>query len=331
MSPIKRIVVLGDGGWGTTLAILLERKGYLVTLWSAFAAYAKLLDRKRTNQVFLKGVKIPRGIRITADTACLKGADLVVVAVPSAYLRRVLKKTARSYSPSIPVVSVVKGIENSTLMRMSEVVREEWQAQRLAVLSGPTIAQEVAHRVPTAAVVSSTDNEWMLEAQDIFMTPGFRVYANPDVVGVELAGSLKNIIAIACGISDGLGFGTNTKAAILSRGLVEMARLGEAMGGRKETFSGIAGLGDLVTTCFNELSRNHYVGFEIGRGRAVKKVLGPMKMVAEGVPTAKSAWRLGRKYGVDMPITHEVYQVLFNNKTPRVAVDHLLARAKKVE
>lgn len=331
MSHARRVVVLGDGGWGTTLAILLEHKGYLVTLWSAFPAHARLLNRQRTNADFLKGVKIPQAIRITADASCLKEADLVVVAVPSAYLRRILKKTARFYGKSIPVVSVVKGVENATLMRMSQVVRQVWRSERVAVLSGPTIAQEVAHGVPTAAVAASADKMWMLEVQDIFMAPGFRVYANSDVVGIELAGSLKNIIAIACGISDGLGFGTNTKAAILSRGLVEMARLGVAMGGRKETFSGIAGLGDLVTTCFNELSRNHYVGFEIGKGRSVKKVLGSMKMVAEGVVTARSAWRLGRKYGVELPIIHEVYQVLFKNKSPRVAVGHLLARAKKTE
>ncbi len=331
MTRARKITVLGDGGWGTTLAILLEHKGFAVTLWSAFEVYARRLDRKRVNTTFLKGVRIPSGIRITSDLESLVGADLAVVAVPSVYLRDVLKKARRYHASSAPVVSVVKGIETNTLLRMSEVIQEEWGSARVAVLSGPTIAQEVAHGIPTAAVVSSSDNEWMLEAQDIFMAPSFRVYANPDVIGVELAGSLKNVIAIACGISDGLGFGTNTKAAILSRGLVEMARLGEAMGGRKETFAGIAGMGDLVTTCFNELSRNHYVGYRIGQGRAVKSILGRMKMVAEGVPTAQSAWQLGRKYGVEMPIAQEVYQVLFKNKSPRLAVDHLLSRERKAE
>ena len=331
MSKFRKILVIGDGGWGTTLAILLFRKGFQVTLWSAFKDYAKVLDKKRININFLKGIEIPKGIRITADFGDAFPADLVILAVPSSYLRDVLLKGFMFYSKGTPVVSVVKGIENKSLLRMSEVIGEVWKSSHLAVLSGPTIAQEVAKGIPTTAVISSRNNEFMGAAQDIFMTPYFRIYTNVDVIGVELAGSLKNIIAIACGISDGLRFGTNTKAAILSRGLVEMARLGEAMGANKETFNGIAGLGDLVTTCFNSLSRNHFVGEKIGEGKSLKEILHSMKMVAEGVPTAKSAYLLGKKFGVDMPITNEIYQVLFKNKSPKAAVNHLMLRQKKAE
>jgi glycerol-3-phosphate dehydrogenase (NAD(P)+) len=331
MSKFSKILVVGDGGWGTTLAILLYQKGFQVTLWSAFRDYARVLDKKRTNINFLKGIKIPRGIRITADFNDAFPADLILLAVPSFYLRGVLLKASPFYDRDTPVVSVVKGIENNSLLRMSEVINDVWKSPRLAVLSGPTIAQEVAKGIPTTAVISSKNKGFRNAAQDLFMTPYFRIYTNADVAGVELAGSLKNIIAIACGISDSLGFGTNTKAAILTRGLVEMARLGVAMGASKETFTGIAGLGDLVTTCFNPLSRNHFVGEKIGEGKSLKQILHSMKMVAEGVPTAKSAYLLGKKFGVDMPITDEIYHVLFKNKSPKAAVKHLMLRQKKAE
>lgn len=331
MIKYKRIVVLGDGGWGTALAILLSRKGCAVTLWSAFQTHALLLDKKRVNKNFLPGVMIPRRLRIVADPACLKSADLVVLAVPSPYLRRVLLKGHKFISPCIPVVSVVKGIERRTLLRATEVIRNVWHSRKLGVLSGPTIAQEVARGIPTAAVAASTDKIFREEIQELFMTPSFRIYTNPDVPGVELGGSLKNIIAIACGISDGLGFGTNTKAAILTRGLAEMARLGVKLGGHRETFFGIAGLGDLTTTCFNALSRNHYLGERLGRGAALKEVLGSMKMVAEGVLTTKAAFRLAMKNKVDMPITTEIYRVLFKKKPVRETVRHLMMRRKKAE
>ncbi len=331
MKKSKRIVVLGDGGWGTTLAILLSRKGYPVVLWSAFEDYARLLERKRENVSYLKGIRIPKAVRITPDLSCLETAHCVVVAVPSQYLRGVLTKGRAFVGADCPVVSVVKGIENRTLLRMSQVISEVWPDRRVSVLSGPTIAQEVARGIPTTAVASSCDDAWMLETQDLFMAGTLRVYANPDVVGVELGGSLKNIIAIACGISDGLGFGTNTKAAIVSRGLVEMARLGESMGARRETFAGIAGLGDLVTTCFNTLSRNHFVGEQIGKGIPVRRILAHMKMVAEGVPTSKSAWMLGKKYEVELPIISEIYHVLFKGESAAAAVDRLMLRAKKTE
>jgi glycerol-3-phosphate dehydrogenase (NAD(P)+) len=214
---------------------------------------------------------------------------------------------------------------------MSEVIRQVWKCDALAVLSGPTIAQEVVRGIPTAAVVASSRPGLARCVQNIFMTPTFRIYINTDVTGVELGGSLKNVIAIACGIADGLRFGTNTKAALVARGLAEMARLGTAMGAKEETFMGISGLGDLVTTCFSPFSRNHFVGAEIGRGVRMKTIMGRMKMVAEGVPTAKSAWALAKKYRVDMPITNEIYHVLYNGRTAAAAVRNLMLREKKTE
>ncbi|MGE5280082.1 MAG: NAD(P)H-dependent glycerol-3-phosphate dehydrogenase, partial [Deltaproteobacteria bacterium] len=318
----KRIVVLGDGGWGTTLALMLHKKGVRVTLWSAFPEYAHRMRRTRRNPFYLKGVPIPAAIDITSAPDALWGADGVVVGVPSQYLRGVLERTKRSFRQDCPVISVVKGIEFRSLLRMSQVIAHVWGARRVAVLSGPTIAFEVARGIPSTAVAASDDAALMRSVQKLFMAPAFRVYTNSDVTGVELGGSLKNIIAIACGISDGLGFGSNTKAALVSRGLAEMSRLGRAMGARPDTFAGIAGLGDLVTTCFSGLSRNHNVGAAIGRGRTLKDIMGHMRMVAEGVPTARAVWRLSRRLRVDMPITEEIYRVLFQAKSPRRAVEH---------
>lgn len=331
MPHFKKVTVLGDGGWGTALAILLHGKGYRVTLWSAFEDYARVLDQKRINPFYLKGVKIPKSLSISSDLKEVLACDLIIVAVPSQYLRGVLLKGAGFYNLTTPVVSVVKGIENGTLLRMSQVVEDVWHSRFIAVLSGPTIAQEVAHGIPTTAVVSSKDKKLMFILQDFFMNSYFRIYTNSDLVGVELGGSLKNIIAIACGISDGLGFGTNTKAAILSRGLAEISRLGVAMGAKKETFSGVSGLGDLVTTCFNRLSRNHFVGEKIGEGISLQKTMASMKMVAEGVRTVKAALDLGKKYNVDLPITREIYRVLFKRCSPKTAVRSLMLREKKAE
>ncbi|MDD5018980.1 MAG: NAD(P)-dependent glycerol-3-phosphate dehydrogenase [Candidatus Omnitrophica bacterium] len=331
MKKIRNIVVLGDGGWGSTLSILLFRKGFSVALWSPFEDYARYMDRHRSNPRYLKGITIPRGMRITSDLSCLEGADMIVVAVPSKFIRSVLARGRDFIAPQIPVVSVVKGIEDGTLLRMTEVIREIWGSRRVAALSGPTIAPEVAKGIPTTIVASSSDGALMRLVQDVFMTSVFRVYTNADVTGVELGGSLKNVIAIACGISDGLGYGTNTKAAIVSRGLAEMARLGAAMGAKRDTFAGIAGLGDLVTTCFNPLSRNHSVGERIGMGETVGQILASMKMVAEGVLTARSACGLARKFRVSMPISTEIYNVLFRHTHPRTAVKNLMERKKKSE
>lgn len=327
------IAVLGDGGWGTTLAILLHRKGFKVTLWGAFPEYVSYLDKKRINNKFLPGVKIPRAIGITPDLKeAVSDKNLIIIAIPSQYLRGVLKKIKHTGYPKQAIyLSVIKGIEIGSLKRMSEIIRAELGNIRLAVLSGPTIAHEVAMGIPTTAVVASSDRHTRDYLQGIFMTDRFRIYTNDDVAGVELGGSLKNIIAIACGISDGLGFGANTKAALLSRGLAEIARLGHVMGARVMTFSGISGLGDLVTTCISPYSRNRFVGEKIGKGISLKEIKKLQAGVAEGVPTAKSAYLLSRKYKVDMPITKEIYRVLYKNKSPLKAVRDLMGRQKRKE
>lgn len=327
------IAVLGDGGWGTTLAILLSKKGHTVKLWGAFPDYVRTLEQRRINSRFLPGIRIPRQVKITPSLEeALSAASVVVLAVPSQHLRSVLKRAKEAGAPRDSIyVSVIKGIEMGSLLRMSEVIREGLGGVKLAVLSGPTIAHEVACGIPTTAVVASSDSKIRKRLQDLFMTAAFRVYTNNDVIGVELGGSLKNSIAIACGISDGLGFGANTKAALLSRGLAEISRLGHAMGARVGTFSGISGLGDLVTTCISPYSRNRFVGEQIGKGKTLVQVEGRMQMVAEGIPTTRSAFELGKRYGVEMPIVREVFLVLYKNKSPVKAVKDLMEREKKEE
>jgi len=327
-----RITVLGDGGWGTTLAVLLSSKGYPVTLWSAFNDYAKLMIRTRLNPKFLPGVKIPQSVQISGNIRiAVADKEIIVLAIPSQYTRGILNKIIGNFAKNTIFLSVTKGIEISSLKRISEIIHATLGPVKLAVLSGPTIAQEVAKGIPTTVVAASHDKKIRKTIQEIFSTEKFRVYTNPDVIGVELGGSLKNVIAIACGVSDGLGFGTNTKAAILSRGLAEISRLGKAMGARPETFSGISGLGDLVTTCISKQSRNRFVGEQIGKGKNLKQIYKHMQMIAEGVSTTKSAYALSLKYKVDMPITKEVYRLLYLNKSPRQVVKDLMTRKSKEE
>lgn len=335
-----KIAVLGDGGWGTTLAILLYRKGFKVTLWGAFADYVAYVNKKRINTRFLPGIRIPKNIEITHDLkSAIYGKQLIILATPSQYMRSVLRKIKKiGYSKDALYLNVTKGIEVQTLRGMSELIHDELGNIKLAVLSGPTIAQEVAKEIPTTAVIASRDKRIRKYLQNIFSTERLRIYTNSDVIGVELGGSLKNIIAIAAGISDGLGFGTNTKAAILSRGLAEISRLGHAMGARSRTFSGISGLGDLVTTCISPYSRNRFVGEQIGKGKSLNQIKSHMQMpacrqagVAEGVLTTKSAYALSLKYKVYMPITREVYFVLYKNKSPLRAVRDLMLRERKEE
>jgi len=328
----QRIAILGDGGLGTTLAILLSNKGYPVTLWGVFPDYVKIMSKTRSNPKFLPKIKIPGQIIITSDIKnAVKEKEIIVLAIPSQYTRQTLKKIKNRFSKKTIFLSVTKGIEIASSMRMSEVIQEELGQVKLAVLSGPTIAQEVAKGIPTTAVVASPDKNTRKTIQDIFSTERFRVYTNSDMTGVELGGSLKNVIAIACGVSDGLGFGTNTKAAILTRGLAEISRLGKAMGAKSNTFSGISGLGDLVTTCISRQSRNRSVGELIGKGKRLKEIYRHMQMVAEGVPTAKSAYALSLKYKIDMPIIQQVYCLLYKNKSPHQAVSDLMARKSKEE
>ncbi|MBI3333659.1 MAG: NAD(P)-dependent glycerol-3-phosphate dehydrogenase [Candidatus Omnitrophica bacterium] len=328
----RRVTVLGDGGWGTCLAILLAGQGNRVTLWGAFADYVAQVRRSRENLKFLPGVAIPDGVALTSELAeALAGPEAVVVAVPSQYLRQVLQRAAADSWGRAQVISVVKGIEPDTLLRMSQLIRALVPAKRLAVLSGPSISYEVARGIPTTVVAASEDPALAREVQALFSTERFRVYTSTDVVGVELGGALKNVIAIACGAADGLGFGTNTKAALMTRGLVEMARLGAAMGAKGETFSGLSGLGDLITTCFSPHSRNRRVGEEVGKGRPMAEVTQGMAQVAEGVTTARSAQALARKHRVDMPIAAAVVQVLYEGKSPKEAVRELMLRDPKPE
>ena len=328
-----KISVLGDGGWGTTLAILLHQKGFSVSLWGAFPGYVRLLDKKRINPRFLPDVKIPREIEIIdCLESAISGKDLIVFAIPSEYIRAVLKKIKKlGFDRNCAYISVSKGIEIGSLKRVSEIIREELGNVRLGVLSGPTIVREIVAGKPATAIVAARNIALAKYLQDVFMSKSFRIYTSSDVVGVELGGSLKNVIAIACGISDGMGLGTNAKAAILSRGLSEISRLGMKMGAEAKTFSGLSGLGDLVTTCSSPYSRNRSIGEQIGKGKTLSSIKKNMKMVAEGVPTAKSAYRLSKKFSVEMPIIEQVYSVLYKNKNPLLAVKELMLRKKKEE
>ena len=331
MQKALKIAVLGDGGWGTTLAILLSMKGCKVTLWGAFPKYIDFLSRKRENKKFLPGIRIPNSILLTYNIkAAVTDNDIIVLAIPSQYMRKVLKKIPQQAGKRI-YVSVSKGIENKTLLRMSEVIEQELGKVDLAVLSGPTISYEVARGMPTTAVVASKNPGMSKFVQGVFNTHEFRVYNSSDVTGVELGSSLKNIIAIAAGICDGFGFGSNSKAAILTRGLVEITKLGTAMGAKKETFSGLSGLGDLVTTCISPHGRNRWLGEQIGKGKSLREILRYTEMAIEGVPTAKSAYRLAKKHKVEMPITEQIYKILHNDKSPNLAVKELMLRPMKAE
>jgi|CXWL01.1.fsa_nt_gi glycerol-3-phosphate dehydrogenase (NAD(P)+) len=331
-STIQKISVIGDGGWGTTLAIYLEAKGYDVLVWGAFSDYAKQVAQKRENFKFLPGIKISKRIAWVSDLSLAIGhADLIVLATPSQYLSSVLKKIKNCDYSKKTFVSAIKGIEIDSLKRMSQIIYEELGKVPLAVLSGPTIATELARGIVTTAVVASHKPSIALKLQKVFHSKIFRIYTNADVVGVELGGSVKNVIALACGICDGLKLGTNAKAAVLTRGLAEMARLGQALGAKKETFYGLAGLGDLVTTCVNEKSRNRSVGEAIGQGNDVNKILKSMSMVAEGVTTAKAVYHLSRKLKIQMPISQEVYNIIYKKKNVKAALESLMMRGFKPE
>jgi glycerol-3-phosphate dehydrogenase (NAD(P)+) len=328
----KKISILGDGGWGTTLSILLCRKGFSVSLWSISPDYAESLKQNRENKKFLPGFKIPRNIVITSDiNTAIKDAQIIIVAIPSQFLRSVLRKLKGLRLKASFLASVTKGIENKTFKRPSQIIQEELKIRKIAVLSGPTIAWEIAAGLPASAVCASKDKKIAKEAQDIFSTDRFRIYTCADIAGIELGGALKNIIAIAAGISDGLGLGTNAKAALFTRGLVEIKRIGVALGAEEETFNGLSGMGDLVTTCISQNSRNRHVGEEIAKGKKLNDIIKETEMVAEGIETARSVYELSKKLNIDTPITNEVYKVLFEAKSPSEAVTDLMTRTKKPE
>ena len=331
-----KIAVLGAGSWGTTLAILLEEKGYPVRLWEFFPDLAEMLRSEGENKRFLPGIPIPGGITITSSIdEALEGATDIFFVVPSHTVRSVagLVRESSAFSKGMTVVNAAKGLEEKTLCRMSEVLGQELPIPggRIVGLLGPSHAEEVSRRMPTSIVVAGPDQKVLERVQGICMTEYFRVYTNIDIVGVEIGVSLKNTIAIASGICDGLGFGDNTKAALITRGLAETKRLARKLGSREETLSGLAGVGDLIATCMSRHSRNRHVGEQIGRGKKLDEVLGEMVMVAEGVKTTRAAVRLAKRVSVELPIAEQVYKVLFYNKDPRKAIRDLMVRKAKRE
>ncbi|MFC1570332.1 NAD(P)H-dependent glycerol-3-phosphate dehydrogenase [Candidatus Omnitrophota bacterium] len=325
---MSKVAVIGDGGWGTALAILLQTKGIDTILWSAFPEYSELLKEKRENTKFLKGIPMPEELTITSSVSDIEGAEYVFFVVPCEHLRSVLDKFKGLKCSNI--ISAVKGVENGTLERPSEILEEYFPESKICVVSGPSISYEVARGIPTTVVIASKDNGCK-DVQDLMTTDRFRVYTSGDIIGVEMGGALKNIIAIAAGISDGLGFGTNTKAAILTRGLVEMTRLGVAMGADRTTFVGLSGIGDMATTCISSHSRNRWFGEEIGKGGKIEDILSQTEMVVEGQATSKSVYELAKKYNVEMPVSEKVYEVLYEGKDPREAVKELMTRDPKEE
>jgi len=326
------VAVIGTGGWGTALAVLLHGNGHRVTLWGRLKEEVEPIVAAGENEAFLPGVKIPRQIGLTLDAKlALRAAELVTVAVPSHGMRPICEKLREFLPPGVPLVSVAKGIEIETGARMSEVMTEVLRTDRIVVLSGPSHAEEAARGVPTAVVVASRQAQLAADVQRAFMSDRFRIYTHDDVVGVELGGALKNVIAIAAGVCDGIGFGDNTKAALCTRGLAEMTRLGVALGARRETFFGLSGVGDLIVTAFSRHSRNRGFGERLGRGETAREVAASTQMIAEGVKTADAAWQLARRHGVDVPITREVYAILYEGKPPKQAVRDLMTREAKPE
>ncbi len=330
-----KIGIIGAGSWGTALAILLGNKGFKVDLWVRRAYLAEKIASTGENQEYLSGFALPKTVLPTADPEkAVRGKELVILAVPSHAVGETTAKIKDFLDNNCIIVNTAKGIAEKELKRLSQVIEYELSPEvkaRIAVISGPNHAEEVVRGIPTATVVSSRDQQTAEKVQDIFMGANFRVYTNTDLTGVELGGAFKNIIAIGAGICEGIGFGDNTKAALLTRGLVEITRIGVAMGARSNTFSGLTGVGDLFVTCTSTHSRNRYVGLMLGKGNTVTDITSSMKMVAEGIKTAKAAKELSRIYEVEMPISNEVYDILFQGKTPLEGVKSLMRRDKTFE
>lgn len=328
------IAVLSDGGWGTSLALVLHGNGHRVRLWGFFPDYVREMRERRENPRFLPGIPLPADLELMDDLgAAVAGAEQVVLASPAQYLRGLLERLAPiPLDQQTVLVNVAKGIETGTLKRMSELAEEILGRRRYAVLSGPSHAEEVARRIPTAVVAASRDASVYEAVQEAFSNDFLRVYSSHDVTGVELGGALKNVLALAAGVCDGMGFGDNSKAAMMTRGIREMARLGVALGGRAETFSGLSGVGDLIVTCMSRHSRNRHVGEELGKGRALADIVADMGgKVAEGVATTESAYQLARSQHVDIPIIEQVYAGLYQGRDPREAVRALMSRSGKPE
>ncbi|OUM89714.1 MAG: glycerol-3-phosphate dehydrogenase [Bacillus thermozeamaize] len=328
-----KIAVIGAGSWGTALATVLASNGHQIYLYARNRERVEEINTKRTNQRYLPGISLPPGITATSEMAvAIQDAEAVFLVVPSQSVRSVSRDVAPYLHPDALLVHAVKGFELSSRKRISTVLREELgETKAIAVLSGPSHAEEVARRLPTTVVVASDDVHVAEKAQDLLINTSFRVYVNLDPIGVEVSGALKNVIAIAAGLSDGLAFGDNAKAALITRGLAEITRLGVAMGASQATFSGLAGVGDLVVTCTSRLSRNWRAGFLLAQGKSLQQVLDELGMVAEGVKTTQVAYQLARHYNIDMPITSQLHQVLFAARSPREAVESLMSRLRRHE
>ncbi|MDA1159425.1 MAG: NAD(P)-dependent glycerol-3-phosphate dehydrogenase [Planctomycetota bacterium] len=328
-----KITILGGGAMATACSVLLaEQPEHSVSIWARNPDYAAQMQQHRENKRLLPGITLPTAVTITSEiAAAVADTDMIVVSVPTAFLRDALTAHRDSLTVPVPIVSVLKGIENETLLRPSEIITEVLGNDRVVVLAGPSHAEEIARRLPASVVAASTDHALAVQVQNVFSTDRFRVYTNEDVIGVELGGALKNVLAIAVGICDGLGYGDNAKSALMTRGLVEMTRFGAAFGAAPDTLFGLAGIGDLITTCVSGFSRNRHVGERLGQGETLDQILGSMSAVAEGVRTTRSVQQLAGKFNIDMPITREVFEVLFENKIPEAATNALMCRPPKVE
>jgi glycerol-3-phosphate dehydrogenase (NAD(P)+) len=326
-----KVAVIGAGSWGTTVAALAAANTETV-LWARRSGLADAINEHHVNDDYLAGFVLPDSLRATSDLAEAVGsADVLVMAVPSHGYREVAADAAQHLRPWVPIVSLAKGVEKSSLKRMSEVTVDEMPGHPVAVLTGPNLAKEILAGQPAASVVAINDHTIANELQRIFNRPSLRIYTNPDVVGCEVSGVVKNIIAIAAGMAEGMGFGDNTRATLITRGLAEMTRLGMAMGGQAATFAGLAGIGDLVATCSSKQSRNNSVGLQLGAGRSIKDILGSMNMVAEGVKSSPPVLALARRYGVDMPITEQVVAVCHKGRSASDALSSLMHRSTKSE
>lgn len=329
---MKQLAILGAGSWGTALAIALSSRFERIDVWAHDPEQAARLEESRTNAAYLPDAMLPRNIEVSHDISRVAAAaDIVLLAIPSEHLRSVCRGAAPHVAPSAILVSAAKGIENGTLLRMTQVLGETFTNDKLAAVSGPTFAREIALGEPAALVVASQDEAVAKSIQTAFSTSKFRLYTNSDLIGVEIGAALKNVVAIGAGIVDGLGLGSNTLAALVTRGLAEIGRLAVAMGGQPATLAGLAGLGDLVLTCTGKLSRNRFVGVELAKGRTLGEILSSMKMVAEGVNTTEAAVNLASRYEIEMPITYEMYAILRKGKSPRDGIRQLMDRSLKSE
>lgn len=326
------VALIGAGSWGTALALLLHKNGHRITVWSPIESEIAMLNKEREHKDKLPGVKLPENMEFTCDIAqAAEGKDLLVFAVPSLFTRSTAEKLKKLVKEGQLIINVSKGIEEHTQLTLSQIIEEELPQTEVAVLSGPSHAEEVGKGIPTTIVVGARKKETAEYLQNLFMNDVFRVYISPDVLGIELGAALKNVVALAAGIADGLGYGDNTKAALITRGITEIARLGTAMGGKFETFCGLSGIGDLIVTCASMHSRNRRAGILIGQGKSMEEAMEEVKMVVEGVYSAKAAMELAEKYQVQLPIIEQVNKILFEHKPADEAVKDLMLRDKKIE